>query len=357
MKIVTVLGTRPEIIKLSPLLPRLDELGQHVIVHSGQHYSAEMDAVFFDDLELRTPDRFLRVGSRPPVEQVARIATGVEDVIRALRPDWVIVHGDTNTTLAGALAAAKYRAAGVRLAHVEAGARSFNELQPEELNRVLVDRMSDLLFAPTDEDAANLAAEGIREDRVVVTGNTVVEACTRMASLVNGDAPFGLSSHGYVVATLHRPETVDMPDVLPKLWRALVDVAGLLPVVVLLHPRTRRMLAEFGVKTRAPGLDVREPVGYREMIALLKGARFCITDSGGLQEEAAILGVPALVPRNETEHRRYVNCGLHRLAGPDPDALIREARLLLTDAICEERRRMAVKPDNDVTETIIRAIR
>ena len=355
MRVVTVLGTRPEIIKLSPLLPRLDELGEHVIVHSGQHYSAEMDAVFFRELELRAPDRFLRVGSLAPAEQVARIATGVEAVIRDLWPDWVIVHGDTNTTLGGALAAAKHRAGGVRLAHVEAGARSFNDLQPEELNRVLVDRMAHLLFAPTDEDAANLAAEGIPEERVIVTGNTVMDACTRMATLVNGDAPPGLPAHGYVVATLHRPETVDLPDVLPGLWGALGEVAGLLPVVILLHPRTRKMLARFGVDPHTRGLDVREPAGYREMIALLKGARFCITDSGGLQEEAAILGVPALVPREETEHRRYVTCGLHRLTGASGDALVREANLLMTDAEWDERRGRSAPLDTNVTETIVRA--
>ena len=357
MKYLTVLGTRPEIIKLSPLMPRLDEFGRHTIVHSGQHYSAEMDAVFFRELELRAPDRFLRVGSLPPVEQVASIAAGVEAVIRDVEPDWVIVHGDTNTTLGGALAAAKYRAAGVRLAHVEAGARSFNDLQPEELNRVLVDRMSHLLFAPTREDAANLAAEGVPAERVIVTGNTVVDACTRMAALVDGDEPAGVRTHGYAVATLHRPETVDVPDVLPRLWHALGDVAALLPVVVLLHPRTRKMLDRFGVDPHAGGLDVREPVGYRDMIALLKEARFCITDSGGLQEEAAILAVPALVPRDATEHRRYVASGLHRLTSPNGEGLAAEAKLLMDDAVWGERRRMSVALDHDVTETIVRALR
>ena len=217
--------------------------------------------------------------------------------------------------------------------------------------------MSHLLFAPTREDAANLAAEGVPAERVIVTGNTVVDACTRMAALVDGDEPAGLRTHGYAVATLHRPETVDVPDVLPRLWRALGDVAALLPVVVLLHPRTRKMLDRFGVDPHAGGLDVREPVGYRDMIALLKEARFCITDSGGLQEEAAILAVPALVPRDATEHRRYVASGLHRLTSPNGEGLAAEAKLLMDDAVWGERRRMSVALDHDVTETIVRALR
>jgi UDP-N-acetylglucosamine 2-epimerase (non-hydrolysing) len=357
MTILTVLGTRPEIIKMSPLLPRFDELGRHILVHSGQHYSAEMDEIFFRELELRAPDHFLRVGSADPARQVGLIAAGVEKVILEAKPDWVVVHGDTNTTLGGALAAAKHRAMGVRLAHVEAGARSFDENQAEELNRVLVDRMADLLFAPTGEDAANLAAEGILPERVRVTGNTVAESCLRMAALVGDEPPPGRKPFGYALATLHRQEAVDDPAVLAEVWSALCDIAKLIPLVLPLHPRTRKMLALSGMGMDRTGLELLEPVGYREMTTFLKHARFCLTDSGGLQEEAAILGVPALIVRDRTEHRRYVESGIHRIAGYAREGIVAEAELLLRDSEWNARRAVSLRLDHGVSDRIIDAIR
>lgn len=353
MTIVTVLGTRPEIIKTAPLLPRFDKTARHVIVHSGQHYSSEMDAVFFDELGLRPPDVFLRVGSRPPAEQVAMIVQGVERVIEEEKPEWVVVQGDTNTTLGGALAAAKHRSDGVRLAHVEAGARSFNENQPEELNRILVDRMAHLLFASTENDARNLDAEGIPAERVVVSGNTVAESCLRMAALVDGHVPDGLESGGYAVATMHRPETVDYPDRLSSAWNALNSVADSLPVLVPLHPRTRKALKAAGRRASSAGLRVFDPVGYRHMMALLKHARFVLTDSGGLQEEAAILGIPALVIRDETEHRRYVESGLHRLIGVDHGRIVEESALLLDDVELNNRKNATFEVDSGVAARIV----
>lgn len=356
MTIVSVLGTRPEIIKMAPLLPRFDALGRHLVVHSGQHYSAEMDAVFFGELELRVPDYALHVGSGAPAAQVARIAEGVEGIIEEVTPDWVVVHGDTNTTLGGALAAAKHRHEGIKLAHIEAGARSFNRSQPEELNRVLVDQMADLLCVPTDAEAGYLKAEGIREDRIVVTGNTIVDSCRRMARLLNGSVPEGLRPSQYAVATVHRAETVDSEASLRTVWEALSAVGQRIPVVLPLHPRTRKMVERFGLEAPPGALIVREPVGYREMSTLLTHARFCLTDSGGLQEEAAILGVPALVLRDETEHRRYVDCGLHRMTGRDSARIIGEAELLLGDEEWRRRRAAFPKLDQDVTTRIIDAI-
>lgn len=357
MTVLTVLGTRPEIIKLSPLLPRLDELGHHVIVHSGQHYSVEMDQVFFDELGLRAPDVSLGVGSVSPAAQVGQIAEGVEKAILETNPDWVIVHGDTNTTLGGALAAAKHRQYGVRLAHVEAGARSFNDLQPEELNRVLVDHMSDVLLAPTNYDARNLEKEGISSLRVVVTGNTVVESCQRIAALIDGPPP-GLESDSYLVATMHRQEAVDKPDVLRELWNALSGLSEDIPIVLPLHPRTRSRLlaAEINESESPEGLMVMEPVGYRQMVQLLKHCRFCLTDSGGLQEEAAVLGVPALVLREETEHTRYVDCGLHRLTGLNGSSIRGAAQILMDDDELEARRLVSVPLDEGVTDRILAAL-
>jgi UDP-N-acetylglucosamine 2-epimerase (non-hydrolysing) len=356
MTILSVVGTRPEIIKMAPLLPRLDELGHHVIVHSGQHYSPEMAYRFFAELELRPPDYDLGIGSRLPAAQVGAIATNVEAIITESRPDLVIVQGDTNTTLGGALAAAKQRSVGLRLAHVEAGARSHNDRQPEELNRMLVDRMSDLLLTATHVDAENLFNEGTPRERVVVTGNTVVESCTRMAALVNGEAPDGLSASNYAVATIHRQETVDDPVVLRNVWNALSKVAALLPVVLPLHPRTAKRLEAAGLPTSVPGIDLRDPMGYREMITFLKSARLCLTDSGGLQEEAAVLGVPALVLREFTEHQRYVDCGVHRLLGYSSELIVSEARALMDQPTWTARRAIRPDLDHDVTERIIAAL-
>lgn len=342
---------------MAPLLPLFDQLGRHIIVHSGQHYSAEMDEIFFRELELRPPDHFLRVGSVPPAMQVGRIAEGVEENIFKYKPDWIVVHGDTNTTLGGALAAAKNRCSDVRLAHVEAGARSFNDLQPEELNRILVDRMSDLLFAPTEGDSENLIAEGLRSDRIVVTGNTVVESCRRMAALIDNELPRGKHKFQYAVATFHRQESVDNPAVLSEIWGALSDLAKLISIVLPIHPRTKKMLAQSGLSLEPPGLEISEPVGYREMTALLKNARFCLTDSGGLQEEAAILGIPALILRDRTEHRRYVDCGLHRLAGYERKSIVYEADLLLNDSEWNLRRSITPPLDQNVMEKIIDALK
>ncbi len=305
---------------MSPLLPRFDERFDHLLVHSGQHYSANMDAIFFDQLHLRAPDFTLDAGSRPPGEQTATIMIRFEEVLMQEKPDMVVVQGDTNTALAGALASAKHRQDGVRLAHVEAGMRSFLPMQPEELNRKLIDQMSDLLFVPEERDRQNALREGIGDERIVVAGNTVSESCLRARSLPGGAeilAQLGVDSGRYVLATFHRQETVDTAESLASVCRSLVELSGRIPVVVPLHPRPGKMILAQGVEFNSPGLSIIEPVGYTEMIALLDNCRFLVTDSGGLQEEAAVLGVSAIVLRERTEHTAYVDSGLHRLVGTD----------------------------------------
>ncbi len=359
MTLLTVLGTRPEIIKMAPLIPRLRALGRHILVHSGQHYSIEMDQVFFKELELPPPDVALNVGSRPPVAQVAAIAEGVESALIAHKPDWVIVHGDTNTTLGAAIAASKYRPLGTRLAHVEAGCRSFDRMQAEELNRILVDQMADLLFAPTGADKRNLIAEGISPSRVLVTGNTVAESCLRMAAMIDGSPPqlpFQMQPGAYALATVHRQETVNSQVALSAVWESLNEIARELPIVLPLHPRTRGVIAERKLGLHASGLYLEAPVGYRNMIALLKHARFCLTDSGGLQQEAAILGIPAIVLRSHTEHRQYVEAGLHSLVGTNREAIVGEARKLLDDRELERRRRVRVETEKDVSTRILEGL-
>jgi UDP-N-acetylglucosamine 2-epimerase len=337
VKLISLIGTRPEIVKMSPLLPKFDERFDHMLVHSGQHYSASMDAIFFEQLQLRTPDVTLDVGSRPPVEQTGTIMIRFEEVLMQEKPDMVVVQGDTNTALAGALASAKHRQDGVRLAHVEAGMRSFLPMQPEELNRKLIDQMSDVLFVPEERDRQNALREGIGDERIVVAGNTVIESCRRARSLPGGAdilAQLDVRPGEYVLATFHRQETVDVTESLASVCRSLVELSRQVAVVVPLHPRAWKMILANNVRFTGPDLSIIEPVGYTEMIALLDNCRFLVTDSGGLQEEAAVLGVSAIVLRERTEHTAYVDSGLHTLVGTDSrqfrvaaDALIDHSEL------------------------------
>lgn len=349
-KILTLIGTRPEIIKMSAILPLLDEQFDHVLIHSGQHYSYGMDAVFFAELELRAPDHKLEVGSAPPASQVGRIMERFEHIVLEEEPCAVVVQGDTNTTLAGALVAAKYRHTGLKLVHVEAGTRSGIAHQPEEVNRTLVDRVSDLLLVPYDSDREALAAEGITGDHVIVTGSTVFDSCLRMSDLVDGSglpAEHGLEAGRYVLATFHRQETVDVRSTLEGVVTALRRLASSIPVLVPLHPRTRMRLSQFGLTLDHENIVIVDPVGYRAFVALLKNARFCVTDSGGIQEEAAFVHVPSVIIREKTEHRRYVDAGIHVLTGTDAK-LIEQAALALVVDDCELSRHRSVSVDFEV---------
>lgn len=330
--VMTVIGTRPEIIKMSPLIPLLDAAFRHVFVHSGQHYSPNMDRIFFDELKLRQPDAVLDCGGLAPAEQVGAIMTRLEKLIVAHRPDAVIVHGDTNTTLGAALAGAKYKESGVKIIHVEAGCRSHNPFQTEEINRLVVDRISDLMFVPTEADAANLAREGIAPALYQVTGNTVVDSCRRTAELVDDAAILnrsGVSARNYCLVTMHRQETVDYADRLSGVLKALETIAARITVILPLHPRTAKKMLEFGLAFTGPGFKIIDPVGYMEMIGLMKNARFCITDSGGMQEEVTVLRIPTLVIRKETEYMHYVKAGVLRLTGTDTAAILAAAEPFL----------------------------
>jgi UDP-N-acetylglucosamine 2-epimerase len=330
--VMTVIGTRPEIIKMSPLIPLLDKAFKHLLIHSGQHYSPNMDRIFFDELRLRQPDAVLDCGGLPPAEQVACVMTRLEKLIVAHKPDAVVVHGDTNTTLAAALTGAKYKESGVKVIHVEAGCRSRNPLQTEEINRLVVDRISDLMFVSTAGDAENLAREGIDPKAYHVTGNTVVDSCARAAGLVDDKslmARFGLAACGYCLVTMHRQETVDHPVRLSGVLSALEAIAEKVPVVLPLHPRTAKKMADFGLAFKSPGFRILDPIGYTDMIGLMKNARFCVTDSGGMQEEVTVLRVPTLVIRKETEYMHYVKAGVLRLTGTDTAAILAGAEPFL----------------------------
>ena len=297
-KLAVVLGTRPEIIKLATIVKLLGPAAR--VIHTRQHYDSNLSDVFFEQLGIPAPDLRLDVGGRSRAEQIAATISGLDPVFAAEVPDVVIVQGDTNTTLGAALAA---NGRNINLVHIEAGLRSFDRAMPEEHNRVLTDHLADLCCAPTDVGKSNLATEGIGGDRVVVTGNTIVEA---VHALLPGEsarlsllASLGLEPSEFVLTTLHRPENVDNAEPLAAI---LEELSGLpLRVVLPLHPRSRRRIAEFGLDSLLDAISVIDPLGYEEFLALSAEAAFLVSDSGGIQEEASILKRPVIVVRNSTE--------------------------------------------------------
>lgn len=323
-KIVTVLGTRPEIIKLSPLLPLLYERYEHVLVHSGQHYSHEMDGAFFSELGLPRADYALGVGSGSHGEQTGRMLARLEPVLLAERPDAVLVQGDTNTTLAGALCAAKLN---LFVIHLEAGGRSFNRFAPEELNRIVVDHLAGLLLAPDEIAYDNLIAEGLPAERIRVVGSSVIDAVERNRELAVHSSVLerlGLEPGGYVVLTLHRAENTTA-ETLPGILRAMGRIAQDVRIVFPVHPRTAHAIESMGLNVPRAVVAI-DPLGYLDTIKLVACARALLTDSGGLQEEAAVLGTPVLVLRNETEWRYLVDAGCQKLVGNTYDAIVDGAR-------------------------------
>lgn len=319
MKILTVVGARPQFVKASVVSRALRKDHQEILLHTGQHYDDALSAQFFRDLQLPAPDIELNVGSGLQGEQTARMLVGVERAIVDRTPDCVLVYGDTNSTLAGALAAAKLH---VPIAHVEAGLRSFNRRMPEELNRIVTDQLSDLLFCPSSVAAANLSREGIARG-VHVVGDVMADAVhafapspERIAALLQEQ---GLDAGRFVVATVHRAENTDDLDRLLRIVRAF----GLLdePVVFPAHPRVRAALDRAAL---APSANVRvlPPLGYVQMLSLVGAARVLLTDSGGLQKEAYWLGVPCVTLRDETEWIETVGAGWNHIVGADTDRIV-----------------------------------
>lgn len=314
-----VAGARPNFMKVAPVLAALAAEGHRtVLVHTGQHYDASMSDAFFSDLGLPRPDYHLGVGSGTHAVQTARVMEAFEPVLRAVAPEWVVVVGDVNSTLACSLVAAKLRPElGCRIAHVEAGLRSGDWRMPEEVNRVLTDRLSDLLLTPSRDAHPNLAAEGIDPARVVFVGNVMIDSlfaqlpAARALDVAGG---LGLERGRYAVVTLHRPSNVDDAGALSAVFRALEKVAGDLPVVFPLHPRTRARAEEFGLLGRLSGVRTLQPLGYREMVSLVDGAAVVLTDSGGLQEETTALGIPCVTLREQTERPVTVTEGTNRMA-------------------------------------------
>lgn len=318
--VLIVAGARPNFMKVKPVLDALERRGvDTVLVHTGQHYDERMSDVFFDELAIRRPDRYLGVGSGTHAEQTAAVMTGIEAVVEETTPTFVVVPGDVNSTLAAAIVGAK---SGCVVAHVEAGLRSRDWSMPEEINRVVADRVSDLLLAPSEDACENLRAEGYREDQIHLVGNVMVDTL-----LANVDRArqrpvldeLDLEPAGYGVVTLHRPANVDDPEVLSGLLDALAKVAERIPLVLPAHPRAaERMRAA----NRSDRLRIVEPLGYLDFLALQAQAALVLTDSGGIQEETTVLGIPCLTLRDNTERPITLTEGTNRLVGRDPDAIL-----------------------------------
>lgn len=343
-KIVTVIGARPQFVKAAAVSRAIKNAGllQEVLVHTGQHYDENMSRVFFDEMAIPAPRYHLGVGSGSHGAQTGAMLTGIEEVVNVERPDLVLVYGDTNSTLAGALAAVKMH---IAVAHVEAGLRSFNRRMPEEINRVVTDHVSDVLYAPTATAMENLATEGCG-DRSVLAGDVMYDvslyfnarAAVRTAAL----RELGLSAGGYLLVTIHRAENTDDQSRLFAIVEGLVALAAIRPVVFPLHPRTGRVLREAGLLARLESaVCVLAPCGYLDMAALQKNAELVITDSGGVQKEALFFGTPCVTLREETEWPETLEGGWNALVAP----LSARAVLDAVQAALSARRDLAARTD------------
>jgi UDP-N-acetylglucosamine 2-epimerase (non-hydrolysing) len=326
-----VIGTRPEIIKMSPVIRACADQGiDYEILHTGQHYSYAMDRIFFEQLDLPLPSHNLDTGSGTQGAQTAAILTGIEKIFLRQPPGMVLVQGDTNTVLAGALAASKLH---IPVGHVEAGLRSYDRSMPEEINRIVADHVSDQLYAPTETSCRNLLKEGIAREKITITGNTVVDAVQQNIRIardkVDPLGDLGLEPAGYFLATAHRAENVDDHVRLAEILTGLRNVSAQfgLPVIFPMHPRTQKMVREFSLST--DGIRVMDPVGYLEFLVLESKAALVLTDSGGLQEEACILNIPCVTLRENTERPETIDAGANILAGMQPENILAAAKRMM----------------------------
>jgi len=332
VKTLSVVGARPNLVKMAPVLAALRRRipeGRHVLVHTGQHYDREMSEIFLEELGIPEPDHVLGVGSGTHAQQTARAMERLEPVLGSERPDLVLVAGDVNSTLAAALVAVKL---GLRIAHVEAGLRSFDRSMPEEINRVVADEVSDLLFVHCEDAIANLRRSGVPDGRIHFVGNTMIDALVSMeprfrARRIEG---LGVDRDRYVLVTLHRPALVDGP-LLAATMRRLAELSAELPVVFPVHPRTRARIGSIGIPAPA-SLMLLDPIGYVDFLALEARATAVLTDSGGVQEETTYLGVPCFTLRDNTERPVTIEHGTNTLLGLSPERIAEIPALLAAPA-------------------------
>lgn len=329
-RLLFVVGARPNFMKIAPIVRELArwplDFASH-LVHTGQHYDEKMSDVFFQQLGIRRPDVDLGVGSGTHARQTAAVMTAIEPVLADWKPDVVVVVGDVNSTVASALVASKL---GIRTAHVEAGLRSFDRSMPEEINRLVTDQLSDLLFTTEESANRNLRREGIAEEKIHFVGNVMIDTLLRHRDAARTcDVPrkLGLVPREYAVLTLHRPSNVDDDAALERMLNAIAEIGRDLPIVFPVHPRTRASLMRSSIVEaliQANRLRILEPLGYLEFLSLMSDSRVVLTDSGGIQEETTVLGVPCLTLRDSTERPVTITHGTNRLVGTDPDRIVAE---------------------------------
>lgn len=322
MKIVTIVGARPQFVKAAPVSKTLRKDHRELILHTGQHYDENMSRIFFDELEIPRPDKNLEIGSNSHARQTAAILVGVENYLQQEKPDLVIVYGDTNSTLAGTVAASKLC---IKIAHIEAGLRSFNRTMPEEINRIVADRLSDVLFCPTETAVINLKKEGMT-GRVFNVGDVMFDAALNFAPMADAKSKIldrlGIAPKRYALMTLHRAENTDDVEKLTAIVDAVVESEK--TIVFPVHPRTRKYLAEYSLSDKlnqAEHIILTEPVSFLDMICLEKNAKQILTDSGGVQKEAYFYKIPCITLRAETEWVETVNDGWNCLVGADREKI------------------------------------
>lgn len=352
MKIATILGTRPEIIKMAPIIDEISKRGiNQIILHTGQHYDKEMSDNFFKDLEIPVPDYNIHVGSGSHGKQTGLMMKGIEEVLIEEKPDIVLVQGDTNAVLAGALVASKLH---IAVGHVEAGLRSFDMTMPEEINRHVADITSQMYFIPTEQSAINLLSEGFSHKNLFITGNTVVDACFRHLEIAkkNGFSEESLKElnvedmDNILTLTMHRAENVDIKERVINIIDALKELNNM-NIIFPIHPRTKNTLKNFGLFDELNNLShvhIIKPIGYLDFLLLNSMSSLILTDSGGLQEEAITLDVPCLTLRYNTERPETVTAGGNILVGSDKDKILENARKILNDEDFREKMKNAQNP-------------
>jgi UDP-N-acetylglucosamine 2-epimerase (non-hydrolysing) len=344
-RVATVFGTRPEIIKLSMYIEEMDKKSRdHFLIHTNQHYDYEMDAVFMEELDLRAPNFRLDVKSANQATQMGGMISELGRIFGRISPEVVTVLGDTNSTLAGAIAAKKL---GIRLAHIEAGCRSFDSTMPEEQNRIVADHLADILFAPTNTCVENLKREGLSGSSVCLVGSTLTEVCKRSLRISQGKSAFDFT-RPYALMTIHRRSNIEDRSRLSAIVHAMVEVSKTIPVVFPVHPHTRKSISQYGLGDTLRNLHTTRPLGYLDFLKALSGAEFVLTDSGGVQQEAQILNVPILTARNCTEWVETVRSGGCILVDADEKEIVRNAiRLVKNKAFAGKLR----KTKNPYVET------
>ncbi|HEY6189696.1 MAG TPA: UDP-N-acetylglucosamine 2-epimerase (non-hydrolyzing) [Pyrinomonadaceae bacterium] len=362
LKVLNVVGARPNFMKVAPIveaMKRREAEFTPLLLHTGQHYDEGMSDAFFRDLGLPKPDVYLGVGSGSHAAQTAAVMQSFEPVVISEQPDWVVVVGDVNSTLACALVCAKL---GIRVAHVEAGLRSRDRTMPEEINRLLTDQLADLLLTPSQDADANLRAEGIPDARIRFVGNVMIDSLFSQLERAGNSRvreDLGIAGEDYATLTLHRPSNVDDRATFSRILDALEEISRRLPIIFPVHPRTRARIAEFDLTARIDGLrNLRlvDPLGYVDFLRLYSGARLVLTDSGGIQEETTALSIPCLTLRENTERPITVELGTNKIVGTDSRKIIEAANAALDSPPSIETRRVPPLWDGHTAPRILDAL-